>query len=544
MKKILSHAVLLLTAITYLHAFETPYFTGYTGFLGNLTSTPNSYRKPDKEEDTFSEQIEETFADPQLFAQGYFGGQLQFKDFLILRGEFGVDSNLYNPLDTNPYMPKIKDNETRYMTRAKEQSIIGKNILDKPSSLNSIFQVNEASAVVKLQTSTVTHYLSLFYGEYEPIGSDVFLQRQFGIGPIRSDLTSSFSSLNGTSINESYGAGFSYVLRLASPIAAGIYLYKDRNEMEEGTYRTWDDKEKRWTYNSKNIYKSWQVDPADKISNPRQQEAFNADFRVAGAFDYLTFDFRTGLALPEDTSEGSVENGFMNINYLSLKAGVSVLAGKPTSMFNVLLQTGFSDLLLDPGYVKTPKWKETEDGLVKNKSVLNWNNAAENFYFLLEPRLNLRQAKFSVTAFNIPYSQANKMFYLNNYNGGVNHRDDYMNEKRRNSYVRPYLNPCGIDFHAATDFLQLGDKNLTTGVHVTLSMGGQTFMDLYRDSKSDGKEGNKHYWNKTAFITPYAKLPVHGGEVFAAATVSTHIFDKQDNWPSSVSVKVGFKINF
>ncbi len=525
MKKILSHAVLLLTAITCLHAFETPYFTGYAGFLGNITSSPNNYRKPDKEEDTFSEQIEHTFADPQLFVQGYFGGQLQFKDFLILRGEFGVDSNRYDPLDTNPYMPKIKDNSTVYTPAPKSRSIIGKNFLDKPSNLNSIFQVNEASAVFKLQTSTVTHYLSLFYGEYEPIGSDVFLQRQFGIAPIRSDLTSSFNSLNGTSINESYGAGFSYVLHLASPIAAGLYLYKDRNENYDG------------------VYQSWKNDPSDRLSRSKQ-EAFNADFRVAGAFDYLTFDFRTGLALPEDTNEGSVENGFMNINYLSLKAGMSVLAGKPTSMFNVLLQTGFSDLLLDPGYVKTPKWKETDDGLVENKSVFNWNNAAENFYFLLEPRLNLRQAKFSVTAFNIPYSQANKMFYLNNYNGGVDHREDYMNEKRRNCYVRPYLNPCGIDLHASTDFLQLGDKNLTTGMHVTLSMGGQTIMDLYRDSKSDKKEGNKHYWNKTAFITPYAKLPVHGGEVFAAATVSTHIFDKQDNWPSSVSVKVGFKINF
>lgn len=514
MKKILSHAVLLLTAITYLHAFETPYFTGYTGFLGNLTSTPNSYRKPDKEEDTFSEQIEKTFADPQLFAQGYFGGQLQFKDFLILRGEFGVDSNLYNPLDTNPYMPKRKDN-----------SIIGKNAFDKPFLSNSIFQINEASAVVKLQTSTAAHYLSLFYGEYEPIGSDVFLQRQFGIAPIRSDLTSSYGSLNGTSINESYGAGFSYVLHLSSPIAAGIYLYKDRHEKND------------------DLYRSWKNDPSERLKISRQ-EAYNADFRVAGAFDYVTFDFRGGLSLPEDSTDGSLDSGFMNMNYLSLKAGLSVLAGKPTSTFNVLLQTGFSDLLLDPGYVKTPKWKETDDGLVENKSILNWNNAAENFYFLLEPRLNLRNAKFSVTAFNIPYAQANKMFYLNNYNGGVNYRDDYMNENRRNCHVRPYLNPCGIDLHAATDLLQVGDKNLTTGVHLTLSMGGQTFMDLYRDSKSDKNEGNTHYWNKTVFVTPYAKLPVHGGEVFAAATVSSHIFDKQDNWPSSVSVKVGFKINF
>lgn len=525
MKKISCHLALLLAALTSLHALECPYFTGYAGFLGNITFAPNSYRKPDKEEDTFAEQIDNTFKDPQLFVQGYFGGQLQFKDFLILRGEFGVDSNVYNPLQPYSYVSSGKENEKTYTPGPKKYDILGTSILDDPSSVNSIFRINEASAVLKLQSSSATHYLSAFLGEYEPIGSDVFLQRQFGIAPIRSDLTSSYSSLNGTSMNDSYGAGLSYVLHLSSPIAAGIYLYKDRREIQDSVY---------W---------SWKNDPCDRLANLRQ-DALNADFRVAGAFDNLTFDFRAGVSLPEDSTDGSLDNGFMNMNYLSLKAGMSVLAGKPTSMFNVLFQAGFSDLLLDPGYVKTPRWKEKHDELVENKSILNWNNAAENFYFLLEPRLNLRNAQFSVTAFNIPYSQANKMFYLNNYNGGVNHRDDYMNEKRKNCYVRPYLNPCGIDLHASTNCLQLGDMNLTTGVHLTLSMGGQTFMDLYRDSKSDSKEGNKHYWNKTAFLTPYAKLPVHGGEVFAAATVSTHIFDKQDNWPSSISVKVGFKINF
>ncbi|MBQ9539776.1 MAG: hypothetical protein IJU95_10975, partial [Treponema sp.] len=489
---------LLLAGLTSLLALDSPYLTGYAGVLGNLTVMPNSYSKPNKEEDSFAEQLEETFRNPALFSQGYFGGLMLFKNYLILRGEFSVDSG----------------------------DILGASPFDSPRSFNSIFRIQELSSVLKLQSSSASHYLSLFYGEYEPIGSDTFLQRQFGIAPIKSDLTSSFTSLNGASINESYGGGLSYVLRPSAPIAAGIYLYKDRRD------------------NSDRIYRSWKNDIRDNIySKKKRQGAFNADFRVAGAFEYLTFDFRAGIALPDDSIEDSLGSGFVNMEYLSLKAGMSILAGKQTSAFNVLLQTGFSDLLLDPAHIKTPRrWKDSDDGEQEVKHSLNWNNAAENFHFLLEPRIQLRNASFSLTAFNIPCSQARKMFYLNNYNGGgLRKDDDYVNP-----YVRNRVNPCGIDLHACTDSLKLGDMNMTVGTHLTLSTGGQTLMELYRDSKSEQRKdlNNKHYWNKTAFITPYAKVPIHGGEAFAAVTVSSHIFEKTNNWPSSVSIKVGFNVKF
>ena len=485
--------MLLLAAVSSLQAFDSPYLTGYAGLLGNFTVAPNDYRKPDKEADTFSEQIGKTFDNPQLFAQGYFGGQMQFKDTLMLHGDFCIDT----------------------------KDILGKKLFGDTGRWNSTFKIQETSAVLKLRTSSVSHYLSAFYGEYEPIGSDVFLQRQFGIAPIRSDLTSSFCSLNGTSINSNYGGGFSYVLRMPMPIAAGLYIYKDQRD------------------NYDKIYESWE----NSSSLEGRRDAYNADFRIAGAFEQITFDFRAGAALPNDSSDGSLDRGFLKMDYLSLKAGLNILAGKPTSIFNVLLQTGFSDLIVDPGHVKTPRVKKTAKGeLVENNSALNWNNAAQNFYFLLEPRLNLPQAKFSATLFNIPYSQAEKMFYLNNYNGGSQHR----NEGYVNNNIREYVNPCGIDLHASTDMFRLGDMNFTTGMHLTFSVGGQTLQDLYRDSTAElPKERNhKHYWNKTVFATPYVKIPVHGGEVFAATTVSSQIFNKQDNWPSAINVKIGFKIHF
>ncbi len=454
MKKKTCHVVLLCTLFASLQVFASPEFKGFAGFLGNLTVAPNGYYKFDTEEDSFSEQIKKTFDNPILSAQGYFGGQVQFQDSLILRVEFSVFA----------------------------KDIFGKSILESPflkknTRTNSLFQIQEASAVYKLQTNSLTHFLSAFYGEYEPIGSDVFLQRQFGIAPIHSDLTYTFNSLNGISINERYGGGISYIARsnnVQRPLAAGIYLFRDWNGYRGAT---------------------------------------NADFRIGGAFDYVTFDLRTGFSLPDKADEDESNS----IDYVTFNAGFSMLGGKQTSIFNVLLQAGFSDLVLDPLH------KTSNETIYKN-----W--AAESFYFLFEPRVNLRKAKFSVTAFNIPYSQASKMFFLNNYNGG---RKDPQGKDSRN-----FVNPCGIDLHASTNSLRLGDNELTTGLHVTISMGGQTVQDMYYDRE------NENPWKKTVFVSPYAKLPLRGGEVYAATTISSHIFNKEDNWPSCVSVKVGFKINF
>ncbi len=454
MKIKICQLTLLAVFLTSTQTFASPAFKGFAGFLGNFTIAPNGYYKFDTNEDTFSEQIKNTFENPVLSTQGYFGGQIQFQDTLILRAEFSVFA----------------------------KDIFGKSIVESPfkttsSRMNSLFQIQEASAVYKLQTNSLTHFFSAFFGEYEPIGSDVFLQRQFGIAPIHSDLTSTFSSLNGISINESYGAGIAYIARSGNfqrPLAAGIYIFRD-----------WDG----------------------------NNGATNADFRIGGAFNYVTFDFRTGFALPDKTDD---DESFPS-DYARFNAGVSILGGKQTSIFNVLLQTGFSNLILDPRH------KISKETIYKH-----W--AADSFYFLLEPRVNLRQAKFSLTAFNIPYSQASKMFFLNNYNGG---RTDPKGRDSRN-----FVNPCGIDLHASTSLLRLGDKNLTTGLHVTISMGGQTIQDMYYDRE------NTNPWKKTVFVSPYAKLPLQGGEVYAATTISSHIFNQEDNWPSCVSVKVGFKINF
>lgn len=479
MRKLVCHVVLLSATLTCLQALTTPGFKGFAGFLGSFSVRPNNYYLLDTDDYSTSEKIQKTFEDPMLSAQGYFGGQLQFQDTLILRGEFSVDA----------------------------PDIWGKSLFEKPARKNSTFQIQEASAVCKLQSDPLTHYLSLFYGEYEPIGSDVFLQRQFGIAPIRSDLTSSFNSVNGIAIDESYGGGISYIARssnLERPLAAGFYLYRERKDWEwKDLY--WREKNDFW----EDLY--WTRSRTTRTPNG----VTGADFRIGGAFDYLTFDLRAGISLHDD------DGAILGRDFVGFKAGLSLLAGKPTSVFNIFLQTGFTDLIMDPQHL-------ISDDTVYKKL------AADSFYFLFEPRINLRQAKFSVTAFNIPYSQASKMFFLNNYNSGRKELQTYSWQRR--------VNPCGIDFHASTNLIHLGETTLTTGMHVTLSMGGQTLHEMYREKEEERNSDNP--WKKTVFISPYAKLPVHGGEVYAAASISSHIFSQEDNWPSCVSVKVGFKINF
>ncbi len=400
-----------------LNAFslDTPYFKGYAGFIGDFTSDEDH-----------------NGLDPQLFAQGYFAGQLHFSDKFIIRSEFFIQTD----------------------------DIFAGDILKAPEGTDSIFKVQEVSAVYTLRTGSVKHYLAGFYGEYEPIGSDVFLQRQFGIKPITSKITESYHGINGASINHMYGAGVSYVLHLPSNIAGGIYMYKD-----------WDD-----------YY---------------DQRSFNTDLRIGGTFPLVTFDTSFGFTLPHSSTKGSMKDEFLVIRYMTLQSGLNLLIGNPSGVANLFLQGGFSNLIVDPNAKKT--W--------------NFESAAENLYFLIEPRINLRQAKFSLTFFNIPYERLYNMLYIRE--------------------------PCGIDLCAETDCIRIGSTNLTIGVHGTFTIDCKTIKDLYDD------KNHASSWKKNFDITQYASLPVYGGSINASITTRmTDLCKFKDNWPSAFQIRIGFRSQF
>ncbi len=289
-------------------AFDSLYFRGYAGFLGDFTSNPAK-----------------DSLDLQLFPRGYFAGQLDVGDRLFIRSEFLVQSSSANP-STN---------------------LFSGDFFESPKGENANFRIQELSATYRLNGGGATHYFSGFYGEYEPIGSDIFLQRYLGTNKITSELTESWIGLNGVSINKFYGGGLSYTLRFDAPVAAGVSFYKD-------------------------FYQE-------------QERAYNLDIRLAGIFSFLTFDASAGLEIPKSSRKVHEKKYILAVQYLVLHAGLNMLVGLPSDTATLFIQGGFSDLLIDPDADKT----------------VDLEDIAESFSLLLEPRISLRQVKLAFSAFSL-----------------------------------------------------------------------------------------------------------------------------------------------
>ena len=112
------------------------FFSGYAG--GKLNYSANS---------------ESASYDPDLKLQAFFAGQFNFNENVWSHLEFSVDTS---DLITEDFF----------------------------TSTPSLFQIDELSIITRTQTRNSSNYFSAFMGTYDPIGSDVFLQRYFSINSI------------------------------------------------------------------------------------------------------------------------------------------------------------------------------------------------------------------------------------------------------------------------------------------------------------------------------------------------------------------------
>ena len=233
--------------------------------------------------------------DPGLKIQSFFSGQFVFSQNIILNTEFSLATD----------------------------DIIDNSIFkEAPAS----FKVDEISLVIRKQFSTATNYLSAFMGTYEPIGSDIFLRRQFGIQPIASKITESWLGLSGSIIYPMFGAGGADVIHFNSvPLATGIYAYVN-HELEDSY-------------------------------------VFNGDLRFAGNFRYFTFDLAAGIGMPLNTDDS--DNSFIVVNTLYWKTGANILIGNAKTS-SIFIQAGFSEI----------KFKKKQN---------KWDFNEDSAYFLFEP---------------------------------------------------------------------------------------------------------------------------------------------------------------
>lgn len=259
--------------------------------------------------------------DPALNFQSFFSGQLSFNKNVILNAEFSL----------------------------RTEDIIENSFFDE---VQSSFKIDELSLVFRQQFPSITNYLSAFAGTYEPIGSDIFLRRQFGIPSIASKITESWLGLAGSIIYPMFGVGGAEVIHFNKvPLATGVYIYVN-HELEDSY-------------------------------------VINADFRFAGHYRYFTFDFSGGIGLPLIDDN---DNSYFRIDTVYGRAGANILIGN-TYTTSLFIQAGISEITIK-----------------KRDNKLDFNE--DSAYLLFEPRFRGKKMQAHITLFNIPQDSANDFIFI------------------------------------------------------------------------------------------------------------------------------------
>lgn len=285
-------------------------FTGIGGGRTNLSFYQDQTKQPS----------------PELTADVFFQGQIGFSDNMWLHADFSLNT-------TN----------------------ILKNSLLR--STPSTFQLDEISLTHRAKLDTVSNYLSFYTGSIDPIGSDVFLRRQFGLKNITSRLTNNWFAESGKLLYPNFGAGVSDVLQLSTPHAIGAYFYVNQETSEKLDYLV-----------------------------------LNTDIRYACTLPYFTMDLATGFGAPIKNNYKS-EDVIMVIDSIFWHAGLTTLWGSAYTQ-SLYFQFG----VYNAEYSK------------KTKKLSITNN---NLYFLLEPRFITKSMNYHFSFWSVPESSTTNMIFLN-----------------------------------------------------------------------------------------------------------------------------------
>lgn len=303
MKKIvLIAAVLLLGA----GLFAETAFSGYSGGKLNYSSNEESADK----------------YDPDLTLQAFFQGQFNFNQNIWGHLEFSIDT----------------------------KDFLSKELFHKT---DASFKVDEVSLIFKTATDASANYFSTFMGTYDPIGSDIFLQRYFGIKPIASKITESWLGLAGSILYPHFGIGIADVKRFMShPLAFGGYAYINH---EDNKYYV-----------------------------------FNSDLRFACVYRFFCLDIAGGVGVPlADNNHG--EGTILTIDKLYWHAGLTMLVGNNYTQ-GLFIQAG----LFNAAFTK-------KEGTPVHP---------EDFYLLFEPRFLLDQAHVNLTIYSLPQETVDQLMFV------------------------------------------------------------------------------------------------------------------------------------
>ena len=281
-------------------------FSGYAGGKLNYAANP-----------------EASDFDPDLKLQAFFAGQFNFTQNLWSHLEFSINT----------------------------EDLLSESIFHETDSK---FQIDELSVILRGNMYSSANYFSAFMGTYDPIGSDVFLQRYFNIKPIASKITDSYLGLAGSILYPHFGIGISDIIKLYNePLAFGGYLYVNH---EDADYYV-----------------------------------FNGDLRFATVLRYLTLDFAGGIGIPlADKYKG--EELIIAVEKVYWHAGTTILLGNNFT----------NSLFIQAGIYNASFTKKQDSSIVSPKDI----------YLLVEPRLLLGNGHFNISLFSIPLATVNKLLFI------------------------------------------------------------------------------------------------------------------------------------
>ena len=286
-------------------SFAEVFFSGFAGLKTDFgSSSKNSF-------------------DPELKFQSFFSGQFSLSENIFAHAEFSLATD----------------------------DLLENSIFDETPGT---FKIDELSIIFRRLLFDATNYLSFFCGTYEPIGSDIFLRRQFGIQPIASKITEGWLGLSGSVIYPTFGVGGSDIIHFnTQPMAFGLYIYVN-HELDDSY-------------------------------------CFNSDLRFAGVYRFFTFDFAGGIGMPLKKSDS--QDAFVIIDTLYWRAGMNMLIGNSytTSLF---MQAGVSDI----EFTKDDSYPKIDE------------NAA---YLLFEPRFRTEKFQLHLTLFSLPQDTVDDFIFIN-----------------------------------------------------------------------------------------------------------------------------------
>lgn len=298
---------MLLTAGLFISSLSaSSFFSGYAGGKLNYDANPEA-------EDY----------DPDLKLQAFLAGQFNFAQNIWGHLEFSID--------TGDFLNESLFHETE-----------------------SLFQIDELSLTFRSHLLSADNYFSTYMGTYDPIGSDIFLQRYFNIQPIASKMTEGYLGLAGSILYPHFGLGIADIIRFYNvPAAAGAYIYV--NHEDEKYY------------------------------------VLNTDLRGACSFRYFTADFAGGFGFPLSNSYQG-EDVIVAVDKVYWHAGTTILFGNAYT----------TSLFIQAGIYNAAFAAEEKSSFVSPSDI----------YLLFEPRLVTETTHLNLTIFSLPPETVKKLLFV------------------------------------------------------------------------------------------------------------------------------------